>query len=358
MVLEKGITKKLDETGKPCVRENNGEVAQGLFGRVSLLTGIRRFISAAILLLGNTVAFGTEKGGYLFAHMTPSDYGRLYYSISRDGLIWNTLNSGKVILPEYKGHPDIIRGEDGQWHMIGVVFEKNAPVPYPVHWHTKDLIMWSKEELPNAIMTVSHLGLQNDGGWFGAPKTCYDGQTKQYVITWHAYRPSTRNNTELWESMRTVYITTKDFQTFAPAKRLFAFSGADEQMATIDTILRCVNGVYYAIIKDERWPETIATGKTIRIAKSKGGVLGPYTNPGAPICSSWHEAPILTVSPEGKYRIYTEAYTKGGKYDLFVADDMDGKWERKEYVSPKSRHGCIVEIDEAIYQKLLDTFGK
>lgn len=31
-------------------------------------------------------------GGYLFAHMTNANYGKLYYAVSRDGINWETLN--------------------------------------------------------------------------------------------------------------------------------------------------------------------------------------------------------------------------------------------------------------------------
>ena len=31
-------------------------------------------------------------GGYLFAHMTNANYGKLYYAASRDGVNWETLN--------------------------------------------------------------------------------------------------------------------------------------------------------------------------------------------------------------------------------------------------------------------------
>ena len=67
------------------------------------------------------------QGGYLFAHMTNANYGSLFYSISRDGLSWKTLNGGKVILESYYGHPDICEGPDvfgeadRRWYMIGVV---------------------------------------------------------------------------------------------------------------------------------------------------------------------------------------------------------------------------------------------
>ena len=42
---------------------------------------------------------GNEKPkneAYLFAHMTHNDYGKLYYSVSLDGLHWENLNSGKI----------------------------------------------------------------------------------------------------------------------------------------------------------------------------------------------------------------------------------------------------------------------
>ena len=35
--------------------------------------------------------------GYLFAHITNDDYGSMYYSLSKDGLNWKSLNAGKRI---------------------------------------------------------------------------------------------------------------------------------------------------------------------------------------------------------------------------------------------------------------------
>ena len=43
-----------------------------------------------------------EDGGLLFAHMTSSDYGRLYYSISKDGIVWKRLNKGKRITEDFE----------------------------------------------------------------------------------------------------------------------------------------------------------------------------------------------------------------------------------------------------------------
>ncbi len=65
---------------------------------------------------------GTEKvqnQAYLFAHMTHKDYGRLYYSVSLDGLHWVSLNRGKRVVEQYQGHPDICKGHDGRYYMAG-----------------------------------------------------------------------------------------------------------------------------------------------------------------------------------------------------------------------------------------------
>ena len=43
---------------------------------------------------------------------------------------------------------------------------------------------------------------------------------------------------------------------------------------------------------------------------------------------------------------------------MFEADTMEGKWVQKEYESPKSRHGCMIPIDDATYQNLLKAFDK
>ncbi len=61
----------------------------------------------------------TKVGSYLFAHMMKQDYGRLYYSVSEDGLHWTILNHGKRVNNDYRGHPDIMRGHDGHYYLLG-----------------------------------------------------------------------------------------------------------------------------------------------------------------------------------------------------------------------------------------------
>ena len=81
-------------------------------------------------------------GGYLFAHMRHEDYGRLYYYISRDAKNWTKLNNNERVVPEYRGHPDIMKGRNGRYYMIGV----SEKTQNPILWTSKDLVKWKQEK--------------------------------------------------------------------------------------------------------------------------------------------------------------------------------------------------------------------
>ena len=76
---------------------------------------------------------------YLFAHMMHNDYGKLYYTVSLDGLHWEILNGGKRVFEDYRGHPDICRGHDGRYYIVG---NKNDAAPDINIWVSDDLINW------------------------------------------------------------------------------------------------------------------------------------------------------------------------------------------------------------------------
>lgn len=296
-------------------------------------------------------------GGYLFAHMTPDDYAHLYYSVSRDAYNWETLNDGKIILTAYKGHPDICQGKDGVFYMIGV----DSSTRSPILWSSSDLVTWNGKRLLKSIFNkITELyGYINEEAYYGAPKIFYDESSEQYIITWHAGKTGDDSDNEEWKSKRTFYILTKDFVNFSDPQFLFNFTGSDENMATIDVIIRKIEGTYCAVIKDERWSDDAPeTAKTIRIAKSDF-LTGPYTNPGSSITpvSVQHEAPILvpTVDDNGFF-LYAERYPY--QYDMYEASSIDGPWTERYFCGPKARHGCIVRINETLYQGILKAYKK
>ena len=295
---------------------------------------------------------------YLFAHMTHQDYGELYYSVSLDGLHWYALNDRKRVFDEYHGHPDICKGHDGRYYIAG---NKSDGSPDINFWVSEDLITWEKHSTltPNLKSTPDYsYALQR----IGAPKIYFDQDSKQYVVTWHT--PHKEGGEIYWASQRTLYVLSKDLKTFSDhPTRLFEWD-----MGTIDVFIRKIGDDYYAVIKDETYPTLYwTTGKTIRISKSPS-LLGPYSEPSAPISPNFREAPMLIPSPDNKiWYLYYEKYP-GVSYGLSIADNMNGPWYQAsgytfhrdwdKYSFPSSvRHGCMITISREEYDRLVDHFG-
>lgn len=293
-------------------------------------------------------------GGYLFAHIKNSaEYGHMVYDLSRDGLKWTRLNNGEEPLPTYYGHPYIIKGGDGKYYLIGT---STGTAHHPVVFYSDDCVAWKRHDISKETLALPDGYIQDEWS-YGALKIFYDDASDQYMITWHAHN-RTENNQAKWESMRTFYVLTKDFKTFTPAKKLFNdFTGVDANIATIDVSIHKYEGKYYAIIKDERWPETVSTGKSIRVSVSDS-LLGPYSNPTATIPENWREAPTLTRSMDDKlWYLYVEDY-RNTVYELWTSENLvGGTWTKSSsFEAPEGRHGCVIKIDEKTYQALATAY--
>ncbi|MDI1305798.1 MAG: glycoside hydrolase family 43 protein [bacterium] len=299
---------------------------------------------------------------YLFAHMTHTDYGRLYYSVSLDGLHWTNLNNGKRVFPEYQGHPDICKGPDGNYYIAGNNSDESPEINI---WVSDDLITWKKHAVytPDLKSTPDY---SNALQRIGAPKLYYDKDSAKFMLTWHTpHKQGSKEDPEAyWASQRTLYVLSKDLKTFeGTPNRLF-----DWDMGTIDVFIRKVGDSYYAILKDETYPTLYwTTGKTIRIAKSKS-LLGPYSLPQESISPNFREAPMLIPSPDDKiWYMYYEQYP-GVSYGLSISDNLNGPWfqasgytfysDWDKYSLPeKARHGCMISISTKEYDSLVQKFG-
>lgn len=299
-----------------------------------------------------------DEGGYLFIFMTNAKYGRMHYALSRDCYEWTTLNDGQPIDKSYCGHPDVCRGPDGTYYTISVN-------PYEL-WTSKDMVKWDKRPLSR-----SYLDAAAEDGWQvtfynGAPKMMYDDASGQFMITWHGDRGD--GKTDDWDTMRTLYTLTSDFETFTHPQPLFSFTGKNADMEIIDCIVRKVDGKYYAILKDERSRDKASTGKTIRIAESDA-LTGPYSDPVGSLtpADKMREAPIIVERPGGGWYLFAESYDAPPlRYELFVADNITGRYKIDRTFKcpavndgtdrPNARHGCIVPVDENIYQAIFNAY--
>lgn len=299
---------------------------------------------------------------YLFAHMTHQDYGRLYYSVSLDGLHWNTLNNRERVFDDYKGHPDICKGHDGRFYLVGNINDASQDINI---WVSDDLIEWEKYSTftPDLKSTPGYSqALQR----IGAPKLFYDESSRQYMLTWHTpHKEGTREDPErYWASQRTLYVLSNDLETFSEhPSRLFNWD-----IGTIDVIIRKVGDQYFAILKDETYPTLYwVTGKTIRVSKAPS-LFGPWSLPSDPVSPNFREAPMLIPSPDDQiWYLYYEQYP-GVSYGLSIADNLNGPWYQAsgytffsdwdKYSLPDSvRHGCMITISKNEYERLVDHFG-
>jgi hypothetical protein len=299
---------------------------------------------------------------YLFAHMTHADYGSLYYSVSKDGLHWQSLNKGKPVFGEYHGHPHIVKGHDGRYYLVGNESDASPDINF---WVSDNLIDWQRysQYTPKLPSTPDYAdALQR----IGAPKLFFDKDSKSYVLTWHTpHKEGTEKDPErYWASQRTLYVTSNDLKEFTkPPQKLLPWD-----MGVIDTFLYKAEGKYWAVLKDETYPTLDwVTGKTIRIASSDS-LLGPYKNLSAPISPNFREAPTLIPSPNGQaWYLYYEQYP-GVSYGLSVADSLNGPWYQvsgytffsdwdKYSLPEKVRHGMMMPISGDEYDHLVKSFG-
>lgn len=299
---------------------------------------------------------------YLFAHMMQGDYGRLYYSVSLDGLHWHMLNGGKRVFADYHGHASICKGPDGRFYLVG---NRDDAAPDINFWVSADLITWKK--FSDFVPDLKHVpDYPKALARIGAPKLFFDEASTRFLLTWHT--PHDLGATDLpepyWASQRTLYVTSKDLNAFSqPPRKLFSWD-----MATIDVTIRKAGDKYYAIVKDERYPTLDwTTGKTIRLCHA-ASLLGDYSKPGPPVSPNFREAPTLIPSPNGKaWYLYYEQYP-GVAYGLSVAATLDGPWFQvagnqqpswdKYRMPPKVRHGSMLSITRAQYDALVAAFGK
>ncbi len=305
----------------------------------------------------------SSAGGYLFAYTgmkdgdNNGDYYKMFYAISRDGLSWTVLCGGAPPLPTYYGFPYITQDNDGKYWLIGT---DNGPLPHhPVIWHSDDAVSWVRKDLPASIMKLPS-GYTNDTNSYGAMKIFFDPVSEQFIITWHASE-SGLDGDEKWESMRTFYILTRDFESFTTADKLFSFSGSDANMAQIDATIHYYGGKYYAVIKDERTKDSSSSYyKRPRIASSTS--LTSWTsNPGGAITPKYREAPTLVKSPDGNYYYMYVEYYEDHVYELYRSTSLTtSNWTKvSSFVPPTGtgddrncRHGCVIRVDERTYRRL------
>lgn len=210
-----------------------------------------------------------EADAYIFTSFREPSTQGMQYLYSYDGLQWDTLPgiwlrpevgndttyvdawSGEVREPKfYPEHrvlrdPSIVKGPDGIFHLVWTTqWMGSKGFGYA---SSPDLIHWSEQRVIDVMANEP-----TNNVW--APELFYDAEQNQYVVIWSSqidpkdYTPAdtlgTNGCNRMW------YTTTRDFQTFTPAKRYY-----DPGFNSIDGyLLQRGKEDYVLIVKDNRKP--------------------------------------------------------------------------------------------------------
>jgi hypothetical protein len=281
----------------------------------------------------------------LFAYFKGNGEDGLHFASSPDGFQWTTLHNDQSFLKpavakdKLMRDPCIIRGKDGQFHMVWTVSWNDRGIGYA---SSPDLVHWSEQQ----FLPVMQNEPEARNCW--APEITYDAKTGEYMIYWattiSGRYPETQSEAEKAYNHRLYYITTKDFKTYSETKLLY-----EPGFNVIDATIVPDNGRFVMFLKDEtREPPQ----KNLRVAFSNQ-LSGPYAAPSAPITGKyWAEGP--TAIHLGKqWLVYFDKY-RDHRYGAVASSDLKTWTDVSEqiHLPAGTRHGTVLRITKKELQRL------
>ncbi|MDQ0973265.1 sucrose-6-phosphate hydrolase SacC (GH32 family) [Neobacillus niacini] len=295
---------------------------------------------------------------YLFVHFIHEnerrdDLEQVYFSVSRDGLKWETLNEKKPILTSTLGDfgvrdPFIIRSpKENKFYIIGtdlsMYHRKDWDVvqrtgsQHIVIWESKDLINWSEQRLVKVGPETA--------GCVWAPEAIYDKGADDFLVFW-----ASRENFGT-EKHRIYYSKTKDFLNFTVPKVYI-----ERENHIIDTTIIEEDGKYYRFSKDE-------TVKTITVEVSDA-LLGEFT----PLDTNLKniigvEGPTcFKIKGEDKWCLLLDHYEIEKKYVPYYTTDLKTAQFTKSPedldIPVNSKHGGVMSITLDEYNAVVQAYRK
>lgn len=300
------------------------------------------------------------ESGYLFVHFTgeSQDGEQIYFALSRDGLHWEDLNGGRPVLCSDVGEkgvrdPFILRSKlDGKFYIIatdlriasgkGWEAAQHAGSTKLVVFCSKDLVSWS------APWTVE---MPVPGaGCVWAPEAVFDPKRQDYLVFWAS---CVKEAGECEPKQRIYCARTKDFVTFGKTEKYI-----EREHHVIDTTIVEENGVFYRFSKDE-------TTKNIRMDRGTQ-LQGEFTEVHSPCLDRLMgvEGPAAFPMGDGHtWCLLVDQFAANlGYLPLLCSDLSSGAFsvldaEQYDMGQNTKRHGSVLTLDNAEYERLLGAFG-
>lgn len=304
---------------------------------------------------------------YLFAHFVGTESSaneeQIYFSVSEDGLNWTTLNDNQPILISDKGEkgvrdPHIIRGEDGKYFVIATDLSIYNRRDDKNRWGTcqtsgsKNIVIWESDDLVNWSDSRLVKVAADNAGCTWAPEAVYDSERDMYMVFW-----ASKVSDDNYATQRIYRSFTKDFKEFT-APEVYIDGG---NISNIDTTIVNDKGVYYRFTKNESKSSVTMMASTSLEHGWKD--VATYTIDGvAGNTVTGYEGPtIYKTNGSESWTLLLDYYSKSQGYKPFITDDIT-KGEFKSVsnfkTDTKYRHGTVMPITKAEYDKLVEKYGK
>jgi len=336
------------------------------------MSALRARLSAVVLavcLLFTGLAVATPQRaaaadpGYLMVHFTGdgSTGQQTYLSHSTDGVHWNDLNGGGMVLRSTVGTQGVrdqalVRSPDGSRYWIiatdlcigcGQNWDtaQNNASRNLVVWESTDLVNWSQPWLLNVAGAIP------DGRNAWAPEAIWDPATNDYVLYWAT------NATLNGVLKHRIYAArTSDFRTITTPQVYIDRPGTQN---IIDTqIIEVPSGV-------GNFRYVRASGDGQITLEGSNSILGTWTNlgnlSGIGLTGSQVEGPMwMKFNGTNKWALYLDQYASGGGYMPVLTTDPSNPAAYQKQASgsynmggTKKRHGWILNLTAAEESRVL-----
>lgn len=315
---------------------------------------MKRFLIPVLALIAGANLYAADTPSndtaYLFSYFTGQSDG-LHLAYSYDGLKWTAINNNESLLKPMVGEdklmrdPSICQGPDGTFHMVWTSSWNDQIIGYA---SSPDLINWSEQR---AIPVMVH-EKETLNCW--APELYYNAPDSTFHIFWASTIPgrhsyvATSESEKQWNH-RIYEVTTKDFQTFTPAKLWF-----NPDFSVIDAAIAAVPGGndLIMVVKNENSnpPE-----KNLRITRVDDINKGFPVEVSEPITGDyWAEGPAPLFVGDTLY-VYFDMYTSH-RYGAVKSTDGGKTFTEinDEVTFPKGiRHGTAFPVIKSVVNNLL-----
>lgn len=300
---------------------------------------------------------------YLFAHFTKESLGgeQVYFAVSRDGLHWEDLNHGEPVLRSDLGEkgvrdPFVVRHpQTGMFHLIGTdlnINNRHEGWDGAVHAGSRDIIVWDSPDLVNWSAPRAVTVAPEGAGCAWAPEAIWDETQQAFLVFFAPYTEEDGEGDH--QGRHRIYAAwTKDFVDFSPP-----FKYIEHARSVIDTTIVHEEGMYYRFSKDE-------VKKCIQVEKG-ADLLGDFTPVPCPVLDAMMglEGPECYQLPDGRWCLICDQYQARKGYLPIIIDDLKdmqphplqpGEYDLGRLLK---RHGGVLRIGDADYDRLVERFGK